>query len=52
MDNVLIFSEGGQAVIGCDKTYCGGIVIHEGVISLSYNAFMDNINLDSIYLPY
>ena len=51
MDNVLFFSEDGSTVIGCDKTYSGGIVIPEGVISLRYHAFMDNINLNSISLP-
>jgi DNA polymerase III epsilon subunit-like protein len=46
-----MLSADGSTVIGCNETYSGGIVIPEGVISLGYRAFMNNINLKSISLP-
>ena len=40
MDNVLIFSEDGLTVIGCDKTYSGEIVIPEGVEHIAEQTFV------------
>ena len=40
MDNVLIFSEDGLTVIGCDKTYSGEIVIPEGVEHIAEQSFV------------
>ena len=51
MENILIISEDGKTIIGCDKSYCGEIVIPEGIISIAPEAFI-NSSISKIILPH
>lgn len=50
MDNILLFSEDGLTITGCDKSYSGEIVIPKGVINIADNAF-DKCSISRIVLP-
>ena len=50
MDNLLIYSEDHSAIIGCDKSYSGEIIVPEGIICIADNAF-ENCSISRIVLP-
>ena len=50
MDNLLIYSEDHSAIIGCDKSYSGEIIVPEGIICITDNAF-ENCSISRIVLP-
>ena len=49
MDNLLIYSEDHSAIIGCDKSYSGEIIVPEGIICIADNAF-ENCSISRIVL--
>ena len=51
MDNVLKLSEDGLAVIGCNKTYSGEIIIPNSVTRIGGVAFFQCSGLTSITIP-
>ena len=50
MDNVLIISDDGQSVIGCDKKFSGEILIPEHITDIASEAFMD-CSMSKVKMP-
>ena len=51
MEDVLIYSEDGRTIIGCDITFEGEIIVPEGVECIAEKAFFGCEALTSIHIP-